>query len=77
MNILDDIKITVIANCVASDLHAIEHDDYSEIIMKLKSLSPYSLESVLEILNMHVVQNMTDKKKTKSQKNEHNLRVVQ
>lgn len=77
MNILDDIKITVIANCVASDIHAIEHDDYSEIIMKLKSLSPRNLESVLEILNMHVVQNIADKKKNKRQKGDHNLRVVQ
>lgn len=37
MSAIDDIKFTVISNCVASDLLSIEQDDYTEIIMMLGS----------------------------------------
>lgn len=65
MNIIDDIQFTVISNCVASDLQSIEQDNYEEIIKKLKSLPPRNQESVLEVLNLHIVRNMVNKKKTK------------
>ena len=60
-----DIKFTIIFNCVQSDLQSIEKDNYDDIILKMQSLPLDKLESVLELLNMHVVSSMTHKESTK------------
>ena len=60
MNTMDDIKFTVISNCVTSDLQSLEQENYTDIIKKMKSLPLRNLESVLEILNLHVVRNIAN-----------------
>jgi len=76
MSAIDDIKFTVISNCVASDLLSIEQDDYTEIIMKMKSLPRRNLESVLEILNMHVVGNISSKKKVNKHSTTSDFKII-
>ena len=76
MSAIDGIKFTVISNCVASDLLSIEQDDYTEIIMKMKSLPRHNLESVLEILNMHVVGNISSKKKVNKHSTTSDFKII-
>lgn len=76
MNIIDDIQFTVISNCVAADLQSIEQGNYEEIIMKMKSLPLRNQESVLEVLNMHVVRNIANEKKTTKKKVRNDLQIM-
>lgn len=77
MNIIDDIQFTVISNCVAADLQSIEQGNYEEIIKKMKSLPLRNQESVLEVLNMHVVRNISNEKKARKKKTSNGLQVTQ
>lgn len=77
MNIIDDIQFTVISNCVVADLQSIEQGNYEGIITKLKSLPLRNQESVLDVLNMHVVRNMANEKKTDKKKIRNNLQIMQ
>ncbi len=70
---LTNTETTVILNCVASDLRSIEQNHYEDIIQKMKCLPIDNLESVLEILNMHVIHNTATTKK----QNSNRFRIVQ
>lgn len=76
MDIIDDIQFTVISNCVAADLQSAEQGNYEEIIKKMKSLPLRNQESVLEVLNMHVVRNISNEKKARKKKTGNGLQVM-
>ena len=79
MNTTEDMKFLVILNCVKSDLQSIDQGNYDDIIQKMKSLPTRNLESVLEVLNLHVVHNMAganEKKPKKPRTKNNDLKII-